>query len=116
LVGYDLATDELLLVWQALGSISADYTVFVHILNPDGTCCVWQQDTPPRQGSYPTSRWIESEIITDRYALALPDDLPPGAYPVEIGLYLPVNGQRLSVMARDLPDADFLYLQPIVIE
>jgi hypothetical protein len=116
LVGYDLAVGELMLVWQALGSISADYTVFVHVLNPDGTCCAWQQDTQPRQGSYPTSRWIENEIIADSYAITLPDDLPAGIYPVEVGLYLPTNGQRLSVNVPGLPDADFFYLQPLVIE
>ena len=57
------------LVWQALGDISADYTVFVHVLNPDGTCCIWQQDAMPKQNSYPTSRWVAGEYVIDGYTI-----------------------------------------------
>ncbi|MCO5205019.1 MAG: glycosyltransferase family 39 protein [Anaerolineae bacterium] len=107
---------ELTLVWQALRPPSADYTVFVHVLNPDGTCCAWQSDSPPRQGLYPTSRWLPGEVITDTYLIELTEEMPPGIYPIEIGFYLPANGQRLSVHVPGLPDADFFYLEPLEVE
>lgn len=121
LPGYALETTapgmaELTLVWQALTLPSADYTVFVHVLNADGTCCVWQSDSPPRQGNYPTSRWLTGEVITDSFSIELPNGTLPGVYPVEIGFYLPANGQRLSVRVPGMSDADFLFLEPLVVE
>src|SRR5690606_27085121 len=40
---------QLKLLWQALQEPAADYTVFVHVLNQDGSCCLWQQDVMPQQ-------------------------------------------------------------------
>jgi hypothetical protein len=119
LLGYDLVPSamgeaELTLVWQALDMPSADYTVFIHALNPDGTCCAWQQDSAPHQGNYPTTRWLPGEIVADNVTIELPDDAPPGEYQIEIGFYIPANGQRLSVRAAGLPDGDFYYLEPVI--
>ncbi len=120
LAGYTLSgegsTRELELVWQALGTPAADYTVFVQVLNPDGTCCVWQQDTMPQSDAYPTSRWRPGEFVVDSYAIELPDDLPPGEYPLQVGLYLPETGTRLVVVAPPLPDSDVLFLEPVKVE
>jgi 4-amino-4-deoxy-L-arabinose transferase-like glycosyltransferase len=121
LLGYDLepgetaGTFDLRLVWQALTSPTADYTVFVHVLNQDGTCCAWQQDAVPQQGQYPTSRWVEGEVVVDAYQIVLPEGTPPGSYPVEIGLYVPENGRRLQVQSPLLPPSDALYLNPLLI-
>ena len=122
LLGYDLEPGEargaftLRLVWQAVNPPSADYTVFVHILNPDGTCCLWQQDVAPQQGRYPTTRWLPGEIVLDEYQIALPPETPPGRYVVEIGLYLPENGRRLPMVSPLLPPSDHLYLHPLRVE
>ena len=54
LLGYTLSEGDgeqtLELVWQAEAQPAVDYTVFVHVLNADGTCCVWQADAMPRGG------------------------------------------------------------------
>jgi len=102
LLGYDISplgdgAYELLLVWQASQEPSADYTVFVHVLDQDGACCVWQQDTMPQQNQYPTSRWLPSEVVVDTFTVTLPADLTSGEYPVEIGLYFAETGQRLTI-------------------
>ncbi|MCB8985965.1 MAG: glycosyltransferase family 39 protein [Ardenticatenaceae bacterium] len=121
LLGYDLTpgdtdgTFELRLVWQAFAPPSGDYTVFIHVLNPDGTCCVWQQDAMPQQGQYPTSRWVAGEVVVDTYQIVLPDDVP-GSYPVEVGLYVPENGRRLQVQSPLLPPSDVVYLNPLVVQ
>jgi hypothetical protein len=39
-------------------------------------------------------------VIIDPYEIILPDDLPPGEYPLEVGLYLAETGQRLAVITR----------------
>jgi len=93
--GYSLKPDSttaLTLFWQSLAETDLDYTVFVHVLNASGQI-VAQTDAPPRGGSYPTSLWVPGEFIADDYSFTL----APGIYSIEIGLYLPENGERLPV-------------------
>ena len=84
----------LTLAWQAVAPDSRDYAVFVHLLNSAGEL-VAQADGPPQGGAYPTSIWVAGEQVADARALALPGDLPPGAYTLFAGLYDPVSGTRL---------------------
>lgn len=121
LLGYDLQQVEerrytLSLVWQALVEPADDYTVFVHVLNQDGSCCLWQQDVMPRQGTYPTGRWLSGEVVVDDYQIDLPPDAPPGRYPIEIGLYLAENGRRLLVTMPGVPESDALNLRSLIVE
>ncbi len=121
LLGYSLnATDEpgvytLTLVWQAAQLPRDDYTIFVHLLQPDGTCnpCAWQQDVMPQQGQYPTTRWQVGEIVIDSYQIVLPETAPPGTYPLEVGIYLAENGRRLQATLPDGTTSDAIRLQPI---
>ena len=120
LLGYDLSSfengqAELVLVWQALQMPTADYTVFVHVLHPDGTCCAWQQDSMPLAGTYATSRWLPGEVVVDEYGIVLPAGLPSGDYPVEVGLYIADTGQRLGVETAAGGSADAVMLQPLKI-
>lgn len=116
LLGYTWSQDETLahvtLIWQADRVPTADYAVFVHLLDANGVCCAWQSDMAPQQGNYPTSRWLAGEVVVDEYAIPLAD-LPPGTYSVELGFYLPQTGQRLSVTLRDGTTHDAVYLEPI---
>ena len=101
------------LVWQAEAQPSADYTVFVHVLNADSTCCLWQADAMPRGGAYPTSRWLAGEVVTEAYTIALPDDTPPGEYALEVGLYRAETGARLPVAQDGQALGDALRLTPL---
>lgn len=56
----------------------------------------------PRGGAYPTSRWRPGEVVVDTFDIALPPDLPPGEYAIEVGLYIPETGQRLGVVNGEL--------------
>lgn len=120
LAGYTLTqaeeTAQLELVWQSVRPAPVGYTLFVHLLYPDGRCCIWQQDVQPRQNSYPTTRWLPTEIITDPYTIPLPQEA--GTYPLEIGVYIAENGLRLPVYDPLDPalDNDFLLLKPIIVE
>jgi hypothetical protein len=84
---------QLTLFWQPDSPPPADYTVFIHLLDPLGNL-VAQFDSPPAAGAYPTSLWDPGEIIADEHVL---QNLPPGRYSVHIGLYRPDTGQRLAV-------------------
>jgi hypothetical protein len=79
------------LLWRVIAPLPQPYTTLVHLSRADGrgdgAPPLAQADAPPRDGYYPTDWWAPGEIIPDSYTLSLPDDLPPGDYAVEIGLY-----------------------------
>ena len=102
LLGFDLTDVEensveenatLTLFWQPQTIPQADYTVFVHLLDAEGNL-VAQFDSPPTAGVYPTSLWDPDEIIADERFL---NNLSPGRYILQVGLYRPDTGERLSV-------------------
>jgi 4-amino-4-deoxy-L-arabinose transferase-like glycosyltransferase len=102
---------QLRLVWQAVAAPERDYTLFVHLLHPDGRCCLWQQDAMPRQNSYPTTRWLPGEVVVE--TITIPTGaLPAGEYGLALGLYLAQTGQRLPVVVEG-KSADFLSLPPL---
>lgn len=121
LLGYDrrqlddgrIALD---LVWKAAFKPAADYTVFVHLLDQDGVCCLWQADNQPQQGTSPTSQWLPGEVVVDSYLIDLPPDLPQGQYPLEVGLYQAENGRRLLVEMPGIRPNDALFLRPLTVE
>lgn len=93
-------TAEFILFWHVLAQPTNDYTVFVHLLYPDGTLAA-TNDGPPVVGFYPTSYWERGEVVRDSHpwqAMVL-----PGRYLVQIGLYQPETGQRLPT-TNDLGD------------
>jgi hypothetical protein len=100
------------LYWQAVAPIAEDYTVFVHLLTPDGEFVVGQ-DGQPRDGLYPTSFWDEGEQVVDGRSWFA--DVPPGEYQVQVGLYLLATGQRLSVSGPRSELGDRVQLQTITI-
>jgi 4-amino-4-deoxy-L-arabinose transferase-like glycosyltransferase len=104
------------LIWQTQTTPTTNYTVFVHALNPDGSCCAWQQDVMPRQNTYPTSRWLPDEVVVDSYQITLPEDAEAGEYLIEVGLYIAENGTRLQVEEANGITGDVVYLEPIIVE
>ncbi len=108
LIGYDLdrrtaspgETIHLTLYWRALAKMQEDYVVFVHLLL--GEDQIWARvDSQPLGGAAPTSTWLSGWIIEDRYELTTGQDAPPGAYQIEVGLYLPWAGKRLGILSPD---------------
>ena len=73
----------------------------MHGFDPATEKIVAQSDVMPRNNAYPTSRWIQGEVITDTIALSLAD-VPAGAYRMAIGLFdktgrLPISGAGAEV-------------------
>jgi hypothetical protein len=112
LLGYNSVASGGLLAttfyWRALRSPTADYTVFVHLLDAQGTT-VAQHDGQPQDGAYPTSVWDGGEVVADEGTLTLPSDLPPGDHWLRVGLYLLETGERLPVAGN----GDSVLLGPI---
>ena len=104
-LGYDLDASPrkpgdpvgLRLYWQASGPIDTSYTVFTHLL--DAKEKVWgQKDSPPRNGTLPTTAWLSGQVVVDPYELIIDPQAPPGQYTVEIGMYDPATGARLPIV------------------
>jgi uncharacterized membrane protein len=87
---------EVKLYWQPRGSIDKDYTVFVHLVAPDGRL-VSQHDAMPQGGALPTSDWMPGETVPDAHVLKLDPSLPAGEYRVEAGMYSVQTMERLPV-------------------
>ncbi len=106
LVGYDVSADGALyltLYWKLAGDqpVPADYTVFVHLVDEQGSLIVEPADGPPVEGAWPTSAWLPGQVVVDTRLVALPPNLHPGRYDVRVGLYDPNTGVRLAALQPD---------------
>ena len=119
LLGYDLDKEQvqpgeavrLNLYWQAMGYLETSYTVFTHLLDAENQVR-GQKDSIPGSGTLPTTGWVEGEVITDAYDLALDVDAQPGDYVLEIGMYDAATGRRLPLYdASGEPLGDRLLLE-----
>jgi len=109
LVGYDLSQDsskpggslQLTLYWQALDKVSQSYTVFTHLLGPDGQVH-GGHDGVPDDGQYPTDSWLPGEYVVDSHQLTVDANAPTsGDYTIEVGMYDSITGSRLSTSNPD---------------
>jgi hypothetical protein len=108
MVGYDLPVEHatpgealpLTLYWQASAKLGRDYTVFVHLLDATGEIAA-QWDAMPRENTFVTTAWPVGEIVDDPHPVPLPEDMPPGAYRIALGVYDRSTGDRLPVYGAD---------------
>ncbi len=100
-VSRDGANVTVNLHWRAAATMSVGYKVFVHVLDPSGQKVVAQRDAEPQDGKAPTTGWVVHEVLDDAYVVALPSGLAAGAYPVEVGVYDPSTGNRLTLASGD---------------
>ncbi|TEU16305.1 MAG: hypothetical protein E3J21_10915 [Anaerolineales bacterium] len=93
-------TINVALYWRAQRKMEEDYTVFVHLVDEEGT--IWgQHDGQPVNGYYPTSFWDQDEVVKDKHAFVVGEDTPPGKYWIEVGMYRLADGQRLTIVDQD---------------
>ncbi len=123
-LGYDLHTETVrpggevsfTLYWQGLRPMEFSFSVFTHLLGPSNQV-VGQKDGVPQDGTYPTTLWEPGEVVADKYSFVVNADVPPGSYPLEIGMYRPETGVRLPVLDADgqpVPD-DRILLKDITL-
>ncbi len=93
-------TIPLVLRWRGLQSMSESYSVFVHLLDPQGGL-VDQDDHEPREGDTvrPTSTWIPGVIVPDTHMVTIPPNAASGTYQLRSGMYVPsADNTRLPVV------------------
>ena len=74
-----------------------DYSVFVHVLDPDGER-LWGDDHTP---SIPTSQWKPGQKVEYTRTVFVPNYPYIGEAQVRVGLYLPQSGKRLPLNAQE---------------
>ena len=87
---------KVVLYWRAEAFMEQSYTVFVHLVGPDGRICA-QADGLPQAGRHPTTHWLPGEVVADSYQLERPAGAPSGEYRLLAGLYDLTTLTRLPV-------------------
>jgi hypothetical protein len=88
--------------WSVLRDMPGSMNLFVHVLAPDGQR-VAQVDAPIDDGMF--AQWQAGQKFGTAIPIALPPDLPSGAYRVVLGAYRPSDGARLAFsQVSPLPD------------
>jgi hypothetical protein len=113
LQGYDLAVAEtavnLTLYWHSLQTVTADYDVFVHLLDESGNI-IAQADQQPMRGFAPTSLWQPGDTIRDPLTIPLPPELLAGSYRLIAGVYLRETGERLTAVGANAAENNAIHL------
>lgn len=91
---------DVVLNWKSLSRLDQDYTVFVQLLDANGSL-VAQHDGQPAAGYMPTSTWQPQVTVSDRHSIIVPASTPQGDYRLIVGLYLPTTGERLHFAKSD---------------
>ncbi len=90
--------------WLAQQQVDESYTIFVHLIDANNQLHA-QQDYTPMGGAFPTQlwipQWIEGQIVNDPYQIKVPDDLPPGDYFIEAGMYGMTSQRRVPIIGHD---------------
>ncbi len=118
LLSYSLLNDRLAagdiaqvtLFWQADRTPTRRYKVFLHILD-EADQIVGQRDAEPGGGAQLTTLWEPGEVLADNHGVPIHPATPPGSYRVEVGLYDPETGQRLSTPAGESQ----VWLEPLMV-
>jgi hypothetical protein len=72
------------LAWQALGDSRTDYAATFNLKDGSGEPLTsWTEH--PVDGRYPTSQWVQGEVVLDKHGLLLPSDVPGGSYTLTVG-------------------------------
>jgi hypothetical protein len=90
-------TLPLTLYWQASGPTDLSYTVFVHLVGPDGLL-YGQADQIPGGGSAPTTSWAPDQVIIDKIRLPVGPNTAGGAYSIAFGMYDAISGARTPIV------------------
>lgn len=106
LLGYEItnrpAPDQpftLLTFWRTVAPTPALLRIFVHVTDADGNILA-QSDVL----GVPAPQWRDGDLIIQAHDLVLPADALPGPYWINIGLYDPATGIRLTSPDAEPPD------------
>ena len=103
LLGYDLEPAParagqsawLTLYWRAKRSAPPDRVVGIRLLRTDDQEVAYWLGRPVYSG-YPMSEWTAGQLVQDPWRLTLPEQLPPGAYRLELVLFDSADGDAVA--------------------
>ncbi|MBI5876673.1 MAG: glycosyltransferase family 39 protein [Chloroflexi bacterium] len=96
-------TIDVALYWRAIDPMSADYSVFVHLLDA-GDLIVGQRDTYPGLGLRPTTQLKPGDIVRDAYRIKVDESaLAPSRPAIRVGVYDFATQKRLASAQGDNP-------------
>jgi hypothetical protein len=73
------------LLWQALKTPSNNLVITARIIDADGR--YWSvRDSQPADGFSPTSLWTSGQSVRDQMNIAVPAEIPPGSYKLELAV------------------------------
>ncbi len=101
------------LYWQSQEQVREDYSVFAHLVSPDGRLA-GQADYLLGGWHYSTSNWPAGHIAASPVLLFFPPESLPGEYQLQVGLYRPDTGERLPV-SSDAGQKDFVIISRITL-
>lgn len=112
-IGYDQNSNilrqgdtlNLALYWRSLAQMNDSYSVFIHLLDPNGAIKA-QRDSVPQDWTLPTTSWGAGEVIVDHHQLPIPPDTPAGQYEIRIGMYSLDTMERLPIVSADSATAE----------
>ncbi len=116
LSGYQMDSDvyaasqyaPLVISWRALANLKDDYALSLHILDEQWRP-IWTQDSAaPVLGMYPTSRWVQGEVVQDYHELALPRELPPARYLWTVVVYRQLPGGSFAQLRDQQGNVEIL--------
>jgi hypothetical protein len=85
--------------WLTEQKLSEHDTIFLHLIAVGDGRLVAQNDGDAVNGLAPSFTWTPNQTIVDRRALLVRDDLAPGDYTLQVGLYRHDDGVRLKTEA-----------------
>ncbi len=103
------------LLWEPLGPTRDDWVIATYLLDSARQIRA-QEDRQPCDGSYPTSHWQSTDLISDDRVLPIPADLPAGEYQLAIAVYRLGDNTRLPVRGSlNQPLDDMLSLGTVTV-
>jgi hypothetical protein len=90
------------LYWQRMSDepLQTSFRSFVHVaVDLDDQMRVAQANGLPMREAYPTTCWAKGQVVVDEQRFGVNADAAPGEYPVFVGLFDPLDGQRPPTFA-----------------
>jgi hypothetical protein len=88
-------TLPLRVIWRVVDRATAEYlTMYVHLI--DGESRAWAETNAT---GFSSAEWRAGDLVISEYRLAVPRDVPPGQYRVEVGVFDQFTLARLPVTA-----------------
>ena len=109
-VGQAASWYSITLYWRVTRDVASPepWAMFAHVLDAEGNLVAGRDFL-----AVPASTWRAGDVFIQTHPVAMPEDVPPGLYHVEIGLYTQADGSRFPIMVEGEAVGDRLLFEPV---